>query len=221
LLKAARVHNANMKSNRLIVFEGIDGAGKATQVELLRKRLVASGKKLTVIVSPRYDTPTGKIVKRALEGEFGNFVALSPYLSGLPYLLDFAAERDELVKALEKGMVICDRYISSTLAYHSAKLPQTKQKAFLDFVENLVYRDLHLPKPDLFIYLDVPVSNAQRLMKGKKKDQHEKDVGYQKRVADAYNSLAKRKDWRKISCTKDGKILSPQEIHEKIWKAVQ
>ena len=109
-------------SGRLIVFEGIDGAGKATQVELVEQW---SRKRATLPFSPRrsHETPTGKVVKAALAGAYGNFLALSPYLSALPYLLDFAAERDELTAALKKGIVISDRYISSTLAYHRAKLP--------------------------------------------------------------------------------------------------
>lgn len=206
---------------RLVVFEGIDGAGKATQVKLLEKRLRAEGKRVAVFSSPRYDTPTGKLVKQALSGAFGNFVALSPYLSALPYLLDFAAEREEISVALGKGVVISDRYIPSTLAYHSAKLPRAQQKKFVDFVERLMYRGLKLPKPGLVIYLDVPVGNAQELLRGKKKDQHEKNVAYQKRVAQAYHTLGSRKEWKTISCTKSGRMLSPQEIHELVWKAVQ
>lgn len=208
-------------SNRLVVFEGIDGSGKATQVALLAKRLRTAGKHVSIFASPRYEKPTGKIVKRALSGAYGDFVALSPYLSALPYLLDFAASRDEIVAALKKGIVICDRYLPSTLAFHSAKLPRSKQEAFLDFVEHLMYRDLNLPRPDRVVYLDVPVASAQKLMRGKKKDQHEKNVAYQKRVVDAYRQLVKRKEWRAVPCTENGKMLSPEEIHRKVLKALQ
>lgn len=208
-------------SNRLIVFEGIDGSGKATQVALLAKRLRAEGKRVSVFASPRYEKPTGKVVKQALLGAYGDFVALSPYLSALPYMLDFATSRDEIAAALKKGIVICDRYLPSTLAFHSAKLPRGKQKAFLSFVESLMYRDLKLPRPSVVIFLDMPVANAQKLIRGKKKDQHEKNIAYQKRVATAYQKLAKRKDWRAVLCTRNGNMLSAREIHERLWKALQ
>lgn len=210
-----------MARGKLIVFEGIDGSGKATQVALLAKRLRAEGRRVAIFASPRYEKPTGKVVKRALSGAYGDFVALSPYFSALPYMLDFAASRDEIAAALKKSIVICDRYIPSTLAFHSAKLPLSKQQAFLDFVERLMYRALDLPRPDIVVYLDVPVKSAQKLMRGKKKDQHEKDVAYQKRVASAYRELAKRKEWRTIPCTKNGNMLSPHKIHERLWKALQ
>jgi dTMP kinase len=209
-------------SNSLIVFEGIDGAGKATQVGMLQRRLAkASRRPVFVFSSPRYETPTGKLVKAALHGEYGNFVALSPYLSALPYLLDFAAMRDEIVRALEKGIVICDRYVPSTLAFHSAKLPPGTRKVFIDFVERLMYRDLKLPRPTRVIYLDVPPKAAGILIKNKKQDQHEKDRSYQKRVAETYKQLARRKEWRTIPCTADEMMRSKEEIHELVWKAVQ
>ena len=203
-----------------IVFEGIDGAGKATQVELLRKRLSKQGR-VSVFQSPRYDTPTGKLVRRALLGEFGDFVGLNAYLSAMPYLLDFAAERDEVSSALKKGKVISDRYMYSTSAFHAAKLPAKDRKAFLDHVEMLMFKVFRLPKPDRVIYLEVPVGQAQKNMRSKKKDQHEKNVAYQKRVAEAYTQLAKRKEWRQIPCAENGSMRSPEEIHELVWKAVQ
>src|SRR3569832_363531 len=158
---------------RLIVFEGIDGVGKATQVELLARALKKNGKRVTVFTSPRYDLPTGKLVRRALLGEFGDFVALSPYLSALPYFNDFAAWRSDVIAALQKGDVICDRYVYSTLAYASAKLSGAKQKAFLEEMSGIAFKNLRLPKADRVIFLDVPVAVSQKLMAQKKKDQFE------------------------------------------------
>jgi dTMP kinase len=206
---------------KFIVFEGIDGAGKGTQIALLEKRLRKSGKRFSLLSSPRYSTPTGKLVKRALHGELGDFLGLSGYFSAMPYLLDFIAGREATIAALKKGLVISDRYVSSTLAYHGAKLPRKEQKAFRDFVEGLLYRDMKLPKPDLVLYFDVPVAQAQKNIRSKNKDQHEKSIAYQRRVANAYKQLAKGKGWRVIPCVKNGKLRSPEEIHELVWKAVQ
>lgn len=201
---------------KLIVFEGIDGSGKATQVQLLAKRMRKSGKKVTVFTSPRYGTLTGDIAKSALRGEYGDFVALSPYLSALPYMLDFAAMSGEIEAALKKGDVICDRYVQSTLAYHSAKFSGAQASEFLKTFETIAFKHLKLPKPTKVLYLHVPVEVARRLMEHKKKDQHERNVAYQARVASAYAGLAKGKGWKTVECVADGRMRPIEEIHEEI-----
>lgn len=206
---------------KLIVFEGIDGAGKATQVELLAKHMRRAGKPVTVFASPRYGTVTGDIVKSALHGAYGDFVALSPYLSGLPYIVDFAAMKDEMLRALKKGDVICDRYVPSTLAYHSAKLSGESARQFIATVEDIAFSKLGLPKPHRVIYLRVPVEVARRLMERKKKDQHERNAAYQARVAQAYAGLAARKNWRTVECVRGGRMRSVEEIHEDVALAAR
>lgn len=201
---------------KLIVFEGIDGAGKATQVELLVARMKKAGKKVAVFTSPRYGTPTGDLVKSALHGFYGDFVALSPYLSGLPYLVDFAAMKGEILLALKKGDVVCDRYVPSTLAYHSAKLSGAAAEEYIATIEDIAFSKIGLPKPDKVIYLHIPVEVARRLMEHKKKDQHERNAAYQARVAQAYTSLARRKNWRTVECVQNGRMRPIEEIHEEI-----
>lgn len=210
-----------MKRNALIVFEGIDGAGKATQVALLAKYFKKSGKRVTVFTSPRYDLPTGKVVLGALRGQYGDFLGLDPHLSSLPFLLDFSSWRSEILAALEKGVVICDRYIYSTVAFHAAKLAGKKRDAFIREIESLAFKSLGLPKPGRIVYLDVPVATAAVLMRGKKLDQFEKDRSYQARVAETYAKLRARSEWRTVSCVGREGILSPTAIHEKVLEAVQ
>ena len=210
-----------MKRGKLIVFEGIDGVGKATQAALLAKRIKASGATVKTFESPRYDLPSGRLVRRALMGEFGNFVALSPYISSLPYLVDFAAWRNEIVGALERGVVVCDRHVQSTIAYHAAKLSGSAQKKFLKEISRLAFTELKLPEPNLVFFLDVPTNTAKQLMGKRKKDQHEKDTAYQKKVAKIYRTLAKGKNWHRIECAPEGRMLSRKEIHEHVWDVVQ
>ena len=209
-----------MKKGRLIVFEGIDGAGKQTQSAALARRLRAKGTRVRVFTSPRYDLPTGKLVRNALRGEFGDFVGLSPYISALPYLVDFAAWRGDDLKALQKGTVICDRYVQSTVCYHGAKLSGKKQKEFLKTISDIAFKELQLPKPDAVILLDMPVRYAQKLIAQKKKDQHEINTSYQKKVAAVYKTLAKGEKWRTISCVKNGSLLSRGDISDLVWKQV-
>lgn len=203
---------------KMIVFEGIDGVGKATQVKLLAERARANGKTVTVFTSPRYDLPTGDLVRRALNGEFGDFVALSPYLSALPYFVDFSAWRSEVISALEQGDVICDRYVYSTLAYASAKLDGIEQKSFLDQMSTIVFDQLQLPKADCVALLDVPVPVSQELMAQKKKDQFEMNTVYQERVAKVYGELSKEDGWHVVACAPEGVMRSREDIHEEIAK---
>lgn len=206
---------------RLIVVEGIDGAGKATQVALLEKALRKSGRRVAVFASPRYDLPSGKLVRRALSGEFGDFVAASPYLSALPYFVDFSAWRDDVIAALKMGDVICDRYVYSTLAYASAKLPKGKQQRFLEEMSCVAFSELKLPRASRVILLDVPVAVSQKLMAQKKKDQFEKNLSYQKKVAAVYASLSGGEEWRTVRCAPKGEMRSRDSIHEEVLGLVR
>lgn len=205
---------------RLIVFEGIDGVGKATQTRLLAKELRRAGKRVTVFTSPRYDLRTGALVRRALKGEFGDFVKLQPYVSALPYLVDFAAWSKDVRAALARGDVICDRYIHSTLAYHGAKLGVAARAKFLKDIGDIAFKSIELPKPDVIFLLEVPVGISQELMRSKKKDQYEADTAFQARVAETYRSLAKGRGWRTIRCAPRGAMRKREEIHAEILQAV-
>jgi dTMP kinase len=207
--------------NKLIVFEGIDGAGKATQVALLAKRLRAENVHVTVFSIPRYKTPVGRLIKNALRGAYGDFRHLDPHFSAMPYLMDYALARESFLASLKKGVVIFDRYVQSTFAYHSAKAEGAGQRKVLRELEKLAFGEIKLPKPDAIIYLDVPPRVSRTLMRKKKRDQHERDSAYQQRVADVYQKMAKGKRWHVVACAPSGTIRSRKEIHEEVWKAVQ
>ncbi len=205
---------------RLIVFEGIDGVGKATQTELLAKRLRAEGRRVTVFASPRYELPTGKLVRRALSGEFGDFVGLSPYFSALPYFLDFVAWKRDVELARKKGDVLCDRYVYSTLAYASAKLSGVKKGKFLAEMSRIAFEELALPRADVVVLLDVPVVVSQELMRSKKKDQYESNLPYQRKVAATYAALSRGANWRVVKCAARGGMRERADIHEEVARVV-
>ncbi len=213
------MHNLLVKG-RLIVFEGIDGAGKATQTRALAAHLRSRGERVTVFSSPRYDLPTGKLVHAALAGEYGSFVGLSPYLSALPYLVDFAAWREDIVRALAKGTVICDRYVQSTICYHGAKLKGKKRAEFIGAISRIAFKSLRLPHADRIVLLDVPVSHAQARIAKRKKDQHEKDISYQRDVLMLYRELAKKKPWKRIDCVHEDRMRSIGDIARSVREAV-
>ena len=220
--------------NKFIVIEGGDGAGKGTQAKLLVDRL-SKETKVSFFDFPQYEkTLAGKLVGRYLKGEFGDPLLLSPYIASLPYALDRVAARDELYKSLEEGVVICNRYIPSNIGHQASKLPEDKREEFVSWLEQMEYGELKLPKPTLVIYLYVPAEISSRLVEKKDarayiggenakgaKDGHEKNMEYQQKVIDVYTKMSKERiDWKLINCVEDGRLLSIEEIHDKIMGIV-
>jgi dTMP kinase len=216
-----------MKRNTLIVIEGGDAAGKKTQSNLLVRRFSWLKKIDDVSVEkfdfPRYDSPTGRIIGRALKGSYGDFRHLHPHLASAIYTVDRAAAKPQLEKCLAEGVVICDRYTPSNIAFQSAKLDQSEREEFIRELEEIEYEDVGLPRPTVVVFLDVPVEISKKLAKERGElDQHESDIEYQEQVAQVYRDLSSRRsDWIVVKCVEDGVILSPEKIHERVIKAVE
>ncbi len=207
---------------KLIVLEGGDGSGKATQAKLLTIAL-ARRAPTNFFTFPRYTKSAfGDLIRRSLDGEFGNFLKLSPYLASLPYTLDRVRAKYLLLEMLKDGHVVCDRYTPSNLAYQAAKLPLAARPKFVNFLEQGEYGELGLPKPDLVIYLHVPALVAAKLIVARAKpDQHEANLAYQAAVIEMYLTLAKsRKNWHIVRCVKNGKLRSRAEIHKEVFSIV-
>jgi dTMP kinase len=213
---------------RLIVLEGGDGAGKATQVELLREALAKQGT-VAVFSFPQYKkTEFGKLLGRSLAGDFGDFVALSPYWAALPYMLDRASAKDEILAALEQGDVLCDRYTFSN-TYQTGKLPPAQWDDFARFLERAEYAELGLPMADLTFYLSVTPEIAAENVRQKNQrdhlddsntDAYEQDIEFQRKVREAYLHMTKRADWHVIDCLESGAMRSRESIHEEIMSIV-
>ena len=212
-----------MGGGKLIVIEGSDSSGKATQASLLLPRMREHGLVMP-FAFPRYDTPSGMFVRECLSGKFGNFLEESPYFASLPYILDFVNAKEEMRDALSRGHVLSDRYSPSNIAHQGAKLHSRKaQRAFIGWLEEYMYDVYDLPKPDAVVYLRVPIAVSLRLMKerGGKKDQHEAALDYQDAVIETYTELAsERLDWHIVECAPNDRLLSREAIHEKVWTIV-
>lgn len=217
------------RKGKLVVVDGTDGSGKGTQTQMLLDYLEKQGTAHKYIDFPRYYTSFhGKMVGRYLTGEFGSMESASPYLSSLFYAMDRLTARDEIVDWLEEGnLVVANRYVTSSMAFQTARVEKPKQDEFLKWIYDMEYKEHKLPKEDLVIFLYVPVEISQKLIEqkekreyaqGKTKDIHEANIEYQKTVSQLYLDLAKKyKHWEVIECIdKQGELYPVETIHKKI-----
>ncbi len=203
---------------KLIVIEGIDGSGKGTQLKMLLKYLNEKNINHVSFDFPQYGkTFFGDFAGRFLNGEFGHFSRINPYLASFPYAADRWQVKDKIWQAINDGkLVVCNRYTPSSI-YQAVKVRPPQRKKFLDWVETLEYEVFGIPRPSLVIFLYVPLALAQTLIAKKIKDQYEKSVNYLKKVESMYLDVVKTdKSWIKIDCVEKGVILPPDIINKKI-----
>ena len=220
----------------LFVLEGLDGAGKSTQVKKLADYLRNRLGSLEYIHFPRYDAPVyGQLISNFLRGEYGSNDSVHPQLVALLFAEDRHGARDSIQSILDKGgAVLLDRYVYSNVAYQCAKMPEgEKAENLREWILNTEYGQFALPRPDLNIFLDVPISFVQSSLSSSRKgddrsylqgrqDIHEADIEFQKRVRRIYlRQAALDKDFLVIDCADaQGGMLPPDSIFEKIKTAV-
>ena len=218
---------------RLIVIDGADGSGKATQTALLSKRLKKSGKKVIAIDFPRYyDNFFGAFIGECLAGRHGNFLAKDPYVASVLYAADRFESSNRIKEWLNKGyIVIADRYVSGNQIHQGGKIGSGKRRRkFLNWLDMMEHKIFAIPRPDVIFYLDVPERLAHVLSHKKtrkkkylrgKKDVAEENVSHQRRSRRAALLLVREfKNWVKIECARKGKMFSREYIHEQIFSHV-
>ena len=220
----------------LFVIEGLDGAGKSTQVRLLRKYLESVSGELEYIHFPRYDSPVyGDLISRFLRGDFGSINAVHPQLVALLYAEDRHGAAPELRKSLQEGRpILLDRYVYSNIAYQCAKIDDPNEReALRKWIDDTEYGDFGLPRPDLNLFLDVPIGFVEKKLTADRKgenreylagsrDFHEADINFQKKVRDVYlRQCEVDPKFERIDCSgPDGTMLPPDKIFAKIKAAV-
>lgn len=222
-----------MARGKLIVIDGTDGSGKATQTDLLIKHLKRDGHKVKVVDFPDYYSNFfGKFIGHCLSEQYYNFVKVHPKIASVLYAADRFESKDTIQKWLKEGnIVIANRYASANQIHQGGKIANTKKReAFIKWLAEMEYEVFKIPKPDAVFYLNVPIpvvlklirernKNSKRGYLGKKKDAHEKDVHFLENSRKSALWLAKtQKGWIKIECIQDGKLESPSAIHEKVYE---
>lgn len=213
---------------KIVVIEGLDGAGKSTQIELLKEFLSKRGIRHRYLHFPRTEAPFfGELISRFLRGEFGSASEVDPYLVAMLY----AGDRNDAAGMLRKWtaegeMVILDRYTYSNIAYQCAKAdtPESADK-LKNWILDLEFSHYGIPVPDLNIFLDVPFSFTEKKLLETRNghdraylngsaDIHEADLSFQRRVRDVYIRTADTDSRLTIlSCSDpDGGIMPPGKI---------
>lgn len=229
-----------MAKGKFFVFEGIDGSGKSTQTRLLAEYFSKKGYKVEKIDFPQHGQRSSALVDDYLNGKYGSSESVGPYVGSIFYAVDRYDASFRIKQWLERGkIVISDRYVVSNLGHQGGKLIKSRKewKKYVKWLYNLEYRIFGIPKPDLTFILKTstgsslnlsnkiidPTKKQKRLLYLKSdasQDIHEKDKNHQANALQSYLLVAKEfpKDFKVIECIKDGKLLAPEIIHEKIIK---
>ena len=219
-----------------IVLEGLDGAGKSTQIKQLRQLLASRGIESEYVHFPRFDSPVfGELRARFLRGELGSVESVDPYIVALL----FAGDRADMAPQIrawqaEGKVVIVDRYVYSNIGYQCAKLATEEQRAKLkQWILDTEYGYYNIPRPDLSLFLDVPFaftakslteqrSGDDRAYLNGEKDIHESSLDLQQMVRNVYLEAAKSDEaLQVIDCSNaDGGMDTPEGIFSRIESVV-
>jgi dTMP kinase len=216
----------------LIVIEGLDGAGKSTQIRLLQDYFKAGAMDYRYLHFPRTGAPFfGELIARFLRGEFGTLDQVDPWLVAMLYAGDRRDAAEEIRGWLNSGIyVLLDRYVYSNIAYQCAKLDNDNESAALkEWILNLEFNHFGIPRPSINIFLDVPLSFTRKKLKSKRSgddrsylmgnnDIHESSITFQSAVREVYLKTAERDNTLRIlDCgTKEGEMMSAESIHSMI-----
>lgn len=221
----------------LIVIEGLDGAGKSTQVGKLKSFLQQNTKRLEYIHFPRYDAPVyGGLISRFLRGDFGDNNSVHPNLVALLFAEDRHGCAPQIRSFLEQGStVLLDRYVYSNIAYQCAKISDPAERESLrEWIFETEYNEFNIPKPDLNIFLDVPISFVESMLASSRKggdreyleggkDIHEADINFQKTVREMYlRQCELDENFIRLDCSdSQGHMLPADKIFEKLRAVVE
>ena len=210
---------------KLIVLEGTDGSGKATQAALLRKGMDKRGIPCKEIDFPRYGNPFAEPVTRYLQGALGGKPGdVNAYAASTMFAVDrYASYKEDWGGFYESGgVIVANRYTTSNAVHQASKLPEEERRAYLEWLFDLEYCRLGLPEPDLVLYLDMPTEVSGQMMRRREQetntraDIHEQDADYLRRCRESARRIAEDLDWTVVECAANGKPRTPEDIQAQI-----
>lgn len=215
---------------KLIVIEGLDGAGKNTQSEKLRLFLSEQGVNVKKVDFPNYESESSALVKMYLSGALGkspddtNAYAASAFFACDRYVSYVTEWKDFL--ACEGNIVIANRYTTANAYHQLSKMPKEEWNAFLEWLWDFEFSKLRLPSPDVVLCLAVPPEVSEKNIEKRcaennvEKDIHEVDAGYLERCYEAAKYASDKLGWHMIHCVENGNQLSVDEIFETVLEKI-
>ncbi len=215
-----------MSKGKLIVIEGTDCSGKQTQTDELVKNLKNMGLKAISFSFPNYASPTGEIIGEYYLGKNNKSLFkegienVDPKISSLYYAADRAYNINIIKKYLENDyIVILNRYVESNMAFQGGKIKDIKKRHMLyEWLDNLEFVLLDLPRPDMVLFLYLPYEQVCILKKSKGKAVNE-NLLHMAEIA--YFELSNIYDYQKINCLKDDELRSIEDISKEILNKVE
>ena len=214
---------------QLIVIEGLDGSGKATQANRLFETLQAQGKPVRKVSFPDYASDSSAPIKMYLAGEFGKDPnSVNAYAASTFFAVDrYASFKKNWADFYENGgIVIADRYTTSNAVHQCSKLPQDQWDTYLGWLFDFEYRLMGIPAPDKVVYLQVDPTVSQKLMTGRyqgdesKKDIHESNLDYLARSREAAEYCAKALGWQTVRCVEGDSLRPIEDISREVLEIV-
>lgn len=225
------------QKGKLIVIDGTDGSGKATQVDILMHRLINEGYNVRKIDFPEYyKNFFGAFIGHCLSEQYYNFTNIHPKIASVLYAADRWESKEKIEKWLKKGyIVLADRYVSANQIHQGGKvIDSRKRKDFLRWLDDMEHRVFGIPRPNIVFYLSLPIYITKKLMKNRSKngenraylrrknDVAEHDLKYlENSRKSAIKLVSELNNFVKIDCSRDDKILSREEIHEMVYEKVK
>ena len=222
----------NNRHGKLIVIDGTDGSGKATQTRLLVYRLKQLGYKVETLDFPQYNSKSAGMTENYLEGKYGEADEVNPHVASIFFAIDRYDASFKIKNWLREGkIVILDRYVTSNMAHQGCKIESLlARKDFYSWLYRLEHNLFRIPEPDLTLVLHVEAEIAQRLSqqrqredwKNKTRDIHEEKLEHLRKAEQVYLEIAHTfSEIELIKCTQDKKIYTPERISNLVWDKIK
>ena len=233
--------NKNTYPGKFFVFEGIDGAGKSTQTNLLASELKKEGYEVIKIDFPQHGKRSSALVDDYLNGKYGSAKEVGPYVASIFYACDRYDASFNIRKWLEQGkIIIADRYLVSNMGHQGGKIRDKEERRnYFNWLHNLEYNIFKIPKPDytfilktsteFSLKLSSEITDAEKKAKrkaylgDKERDIHEEDKKHQADTLESFLYVVEEypEEFKVIECIKNKELLSPEIIHQKIKQAIK
>lgn len=211
---------------KLIVIEGGDASGKATQTAALKARLESEGRMVKTLDFPQYDNFVGQLIGECLQGKRGDFMTSDPRVASVLYAADRFETKPKLLAWLEAGdIVLLDRYTSANMLHQGSKVADAgEREETVKWIYHLEHEIFDLPLPDLVFYLAIPYEERAKLQKakGRQNDLAEDHQEHQRLVDERASSiLAAYDNTHQVNCMADDTLRTIEDIADEVYNATK